>query len=118
MGVLTRAPSRVRVSKHVHIRCIWSPAPALDVPCTPMPVVTSVSERLVHHVFRQPRMTFGEPTISDDLLDQGRMASKELRDTVCPPSLGTSLPIVRTLKWSRPMEHYRANSCLAVLPYL
>ena len=111
------APFRVRYSKHVHIRCFWS-LPCLGCARTPIPVVTSVSECPGHHVLCGPRMNFEEPTISDDFLDQGRMASKELRDTVCAPSLGTSLPIVRTLKLSSPMGHYRAKPCLAVLPYL
>ena len=31
------------------------------------------------------------------------MASKVLRDKVCPPFLGTSMPMVRTPNWSRLM---------------
>ena len=86
---------QVRFSKHVHIRCFWSPAPALVVPCTPMPVVTSASECLVDHLLDGicPNvMTFGEPTMSGGFLDQGGMASKVMRGKVCPPSLGQACP--------------------------
>ena len=50
-------------SKHLHIRCLWSPTPALVVPCTPMPVISSVSECLVDHVLHGTypnEMTFGK----------------------------------------------------------
>ena len=36
------------------------------------------------------------------------MTSKVLSGKVCPPSLGTSAPTVRTLDWSRPMGFYRS----------
>ena len=42
VNVLTLTLNRVTPSKHLQIRCFWSPAPALVVPCSPMPVVTSV----------------------------------------------------------------------------
>ena len=41
---------RYRSSKHLRICSLWSPAPALVVPCTPMLVVCSVIECLVDHV--------------------------------------------------------------------
>ena len=42
--VLTPSRNRELFSKHPHICCFWSPAPALVVPCSPMPVVTSVNQ--------------------------------------------------------------------------
>ena len=91
MSVITPALFQVRCSKHVYIRCFWSPSPALVVPCTPMPVVTSVSqmaayqvcshtasECLVYHVLHGicPNvMTFGEPTRS------GGFCGREVRHT-------------------------------------
>ena len=59
------------------------------VPCTPMPVVTSVSECLVDQVLHgkcPSVMTFGEPARSGGFLDQRGMASKVMRGKVCPPS--------------------------------
>ena len=85
-----------------------------------MPVVTSVTECLVDHVLHGicPNvMTFGEPTRNGGFLNQGGMTSKVMRDKVCPPSLGTSVPTVRTPHWSRPIGFYTAKPYLAVLPY-
>ena len=44
MNVLTRTLNRVQHSRHLHIRCLRSSAPALVVPCSPLPVVTSVNQ--------------------------------------------------------------------------
>ena len=52
-------------------------------------------------------MTFGRPAKSGGFLDQGGMASKVLKDKVCPPSLGTSVPTVGSPNWSRPIGQYR-----------
>ena len=59
-----RAPATVNVlfptlnlvwhPKHVHIRCFQSTAPALAVPCSPMPMVTSVSEMASYQVCSHP----------------------------------------------------------------
>ena len=68
-------------SKHLHIRCFWSSAPALVVPCTPMLVDSSVGECLVDHVLHgicPNAMTFGEPAMSCGCLDQRGMTSKVL----------------------------------------
>ena len=81
-----------------------------------MPVVSSVSECLVDHVLHgicPNMMTFGEPTRNGGFLDQGGMASKVMKDKVCPPSLGTSVPTIRSPNWSGPMGFYRAQPCLA-----
>ena len=80
MSVLTPTLFQVWFFTHVHMRCFKSPAPALVVPCTPMPMVTSMcqmagyqvcshpaSECLVDHVWHgmcPSVITFGEPTIS------------------------------------------------------
>ena len=127
VSVLTPSLNRVRSSKHLHNRCFWGPAPALVVPCTPMPVVTSVSQMAAYQVFSHPAsecivdhalhglcpnvMTFGEPTRSSGFLHQGGMASKVLKDKVCPPSLATRVPTVGTPNWSRPMGFYPSWWC-------
>ena len=43
VNVLTSTLHRVRRSKHLHIRCLRSPAPAVAVPCSPMPVVNNLN---------------------------------------------------------------------------
>ena len=56
--------------------------------------------------------------MSGSFLDQGEKTSKVILDKVCQPSLGTSVPTVRTPNWSRPMGFYPpAIRCMAVLPY-
>ena len=52
--VLTPSPNRDRVSKHLHIRCFWSPAPAELVRCSPMPVVTSLNQVAAYQVYHPP----------------------------------------------------------------
>ena len=44
VNVLTLALNRVPRTKPSHIRCFWSRASALVVPCSPMPVVASLSQ--------------------------------------------------------------------------
>ena len=44
------ALNQVRSSKYLKICCFSSPAPALVVPCTPMSVVTSVSQMVAYQV--------------------------------------------------------------------
>ena len=64
MSVLTPSINRDRLSNHLHIRCFWSPAPALGVPCTLMYAVSSVGACLIDLVFHGicPNvMTFGVP---------------------------------------------------------
>ena len=39
------------------------------------------------------------------------MASKVLKDKVCPASLETRVPTVRTLKFTRPMQFYPSWRC-------
>ena len=82
VSVLTPALNRPQLTKYLHIRCFWSPAPTVVVPCTPMPVVSSLSEHLSEHVLHGmcPKvMTFGEPTRNGGFLDHG--------DTTTPDSL-------------------------------
>ena len=89
--VLTPTLNRVRCFKHLHMRRFWSPAPALVVPCSPMPVVSQMaayqvcshpaSECLVDHLLHGicPNvMTLGR-TKKGGFLDQGGMASKVLK---------------------------------------
>ena len=52
--VLTSPPDGDRLSKHLHIRCLWSPGPAYVVPCSPMPVVTSVNQVAAYQVCSHP----------------------------------------------------------------
>ena len=52
--VLTPSPNGDRLSKHLHIRCLWSPSPAQVVPCSPMPVVTSVNQVAAYQVCSHP----------------------------------------------------------------
>ena len=54
MNVLTPTLNRFRRSKHLHIRCLWSPDRALVVPCSPMPMVTSVSQMAAYQVCSHP----------------------------------------------------------------
>ena len=54
MNVLIPTLNLVRDSKYLHIRCFWSPVPALVVPCTPMPVVTSVNQMAAYQVCSHP----------------------------------------------------------------
>ena len=44
VNVLTPTLIRVLRSRHLHICCLRSPAPALVVPCSRMPVATSVNQ--------------------------------------------------------------------------
>ena len=98
MSVLTPSLNRVRSSEYPHNRCFWGPAPALVVPCTPMPVVTSVSQMAAYQVCSHPAsecivdqvlhglcpnvMTFGEAPKSGGFLHQTGMASNVLKDKV------------------------------------
>ena len=50
MNVLTPTLNQVRRSRHLHIRRLRSTAPALAVPCKPMPMVTSVSQMAAYQV--------------------------------------------------------------------
>ena len=54
MNVLTSTLKRVQHSKHLHIRCLLSTAPALAVPCSPMPMLTSVSQMAAYQVCSHP----------------------------------------------------------------
>ena len=54
MNVLTATLNRVRHSRHLHVRCLQSTAPAPDVLCSPMPMVTSVSHMAAYQVFSHP----------------------------------------------------------------
>ena len=47
---LTPTFNRVRRSRQLHIRYLRSPAPALAVPCSPMPVLTSVNQMAAYQV--------------------------------------------------------------------
>ena len=50
VNVLTPTLNQVRGSRHLHIRCLRSTAPAPAVPCSPMPMATSVSQMAAYHV--------------------------------------------------------------------
>ena len=50
VSLLTPTLSRVRHSRHLHIRCLRSTAPALAMPCSPMPMVTSVIQMAAYQV--------------------------------------------------------------------
>ena len=54
VNVLTPTLNLVRHSKHLHIRCLRSTAPALALPCSPMPMVTSVNQMAVYQVCSRP----------------------------------------------------------------
>ena len=54
MNVLTPTFNQVRRSKHLHIRCLRSTVPALAVPCSPIPMVTSVSQMAAYQVCSHP----------------------------------------------------------------
>ena len=54
VNVLTPTLNRVRCSRHLHIRCLRSSAHALAVPCSPLPMVTSVSQMAAHQVCSHP----------------------------------------------------------------
>ena len=54
MNLLTPTLNQVRRSRHLHIRCFQRPAPALGVPCSPMPVVTRVNQVAAYQVCRHP----------------------------------------------------------------
>ena len=120
VSILTPSLDRDHFPKYLQIRCFWSPAPALVVPCTPMHVLSSVNEGLLAHVLHGicPNvMIFEEPTRNGGFLEEGETAREVMRDKVCPPSLGTSVPTVWTPEWSRAMGFHPAKPCLAVLPY-
>ena len=54
LSVLTPTLSRVRRSEQLHIRCLRSTVPALAVPCSSMPMVTSVSQMAAYQVCSHP----------------------------------------------------------------
>ena len=54
VNVLTSTLKWIRHSKPLHIRCLRSTAPALAVPCSPMPMVTSVSQMAAYQVCSHP----------------------------------------------------------------
>ena len=54
MNILTFTLNQVRRSKHLHIRCLQSTVPALPVPCSPMPMVTNMSQMAAYQVCSHP----------------------------------------------------------------
>ena len=54
LNILTPTLNRVQRPRHLPIRCFWSPAPALVVPYSPMPVVTSVNQVAACQVCSHP----------------------------------------------------------------
>ena len=54
VNVLTPTVNPVPRSRHLHIRWLRSSAPAQAVPCSPMPMVTSVSQMTAYHVCSHP----------------------------------------------------------------
>ena len=93
VNVLTTTLNWVRRSEHLHIRCLRSTAPALAVPCSPMPMGTSVNQMAAYQVCSHPAsvclvdnvvhgtcpdvMTLGSQRSGGFLL-QGGMTSKML----------------------------------------
>ena len=58
VNVLTPTLKRVRHSRHLHIRCLRSTVPAPAVPCSPMPMVTSVSQMAAYQVCSHPASVY------------------------------------------------------------
>ena len=54
VNVLTPTFNQVRRSKHLQVRCLRSTVPALAVPCSPMPMVTSVNHMAACQVCSHP----------------------------------------------------------------
>ena len=54
VNVMTPTLDRVRRSRHLHICCLQSTAPALAEPCSPMPMVTSVNLMAAYQVCTHP----------------------------------------------------------------
>ena len=54
VNVLTPILNWVWRCRHLHIRCLRSTAPALAVPCSPLPMVTSVSQIAAYQVCSDP----------------------------------------------------------------
>ena len=54
VNVLTPTLNQVRRYRHLHIRCLRSTAPAMAVPCSPMPMVTSVNYMAAYQVCSHP----------------------------------------------------------------
>ena len=87
VNVLTPNLNRVRRSRHLHICCLRSSAPAPAVPCSPMPLVTSVNQIAAFQVCIRPArvclvdhvlhgicpnvMTLGSPPRAVDFYSRG-----------------------------------------------
>ena len=54
VNVLPPTRCQVRHSRHLHECCLRSTAPALAVPCSPMPMVTSVSQMAAYQICTHP----------------------------------------------------------------
>ena len=54
VNVLTPTLNRVCHSRHLHIRYLRIAVPAMDVPCSPMFMVTSVSQMAAYQVCGHP----------------------------------------------------------------
>ena len=98
VNVLTPTLNRVRRSKYLHIRCFESPAPALVVPRTPMPVVGSLVQMAAYQVCSQPasewlvdHVLHGVCPNAMTLCSQ-RTASKVLKTRCAYPPWGQACP--------------------------
>ena len=54
VNVLTPTLNRVGRSRNLHIRCLRNPAPALAVPCSPMPMVASMNQMAAYQICSHP----------------------------------------------------------------
>ena len=58
VNALTPTLSQVGHSRHLHIRCLRSTALALAVPCSPMPMVTKMSQMAACQVCSHPATVY------------------------------------------------------------
>ena len=126
VNVLTPALNRVPRSKPPHIRCFWSRASAPVVPCSPMPVVASLSQMAAYQVCSHQASECLVAHVLDGtcanvmtlrsqrrrwLPRPGGNGKQGVRDKVSLPSSDTSAPTVRTPDWSRPVKFYLSWWC-------
>ena len=70
MNVLTPTLNQVRRSEHLHMCCLRSTVPALAVPCSPMPMFTSVSQMAAYQICsHKPGVCFVDHVLHGDCPD-------------------------------------------------
>ena len=76
-NLLTPTLNRVSHSKHLHIRCLQSTPPALAVPCSPMLMVTSMSQMAAFQVYSQAAVVcFADHVLRGNCPDVMTLASQ------------------------------------------